>query len=117
LDGGGRLREDDAIIDYAIGLEALLLKGVNAELSYRFALRGATILAWVSGDTETFFNNLRDFYDVRSNMVHGSHIDLTKLRYARSNGERALREIWWWYLNSAGSLPHALNRVDHRILQ
>ena len=117
LDGGGRLREDDMIVDYAIGLEALLLKGVNAELSYRFALRGATILAWDGGEKETMFNELRDFYDVRSNIVHGGHIDPTKRSNARSCGERVLRDIWWWYFNSGESLSHVLKRVDLHILQ
>lgn len=117
LDGGGRSREDDAVVDYAIGLEALLLRAVNSELSYRFALRGATILAWDDGEKETSFNEFRDFYDIRSKIVHGSHIDPTELRDARSVGGRALRDIWWWYFDSGESLSRALKRVDHRILQ
>jgi len=117
VDGGSRYREDDAIIDYAIGLEALLMKGITAELSYRFALRGATASTWNGGDKKESFNQLRDFYEVRSNIVHGSHVEPTKLSNARSNGEKALRNIWWWFFNSKGSLSEAMSQIDERILE
>lgn len=117
LDGGGRVREDDAIIDNAIGLEALLLKDINAELSYRFALRGATILSWGYGVKEEFFTQLQDFYDIRSKIVHGGQQESVKLRDARSNGEKALREIWWWFFNNGEDLSRALTKVDKVILK
>lgn len=63
-DGGGRYREDDATIDYTIGLEAVLMEGIGAELRYRFGLRGATVLTWNGGGKSELFNRLRDFYDV-----------------------------------------------------
>ena len=117
VDGGGRYREDDAVIDYAIGLEALLLKDITAELSYRFSLRGATILAWDSGKKDKLFKQLRSFYYIRSKIVHGSHVDSAKLKDARSNGERALRDIWWWYFENNESLSRALAKVDKAILK
>lgn len=117
VDGGGRYREDDVIIDYAIGLEALLLKDITHELSYRFSLRGATILAWDSGVRDEFFKQLRDFYDIRSKIVHGSHVDSAKLKDARSNGERALRDIWLWYFENNESQSRALAKVDKAILK
>lgn len=117
VDGGGRYREDDVIIDYAIGLEALLLKGITHELSYRFSLRGATILAWNGGKRNEFFKQLRDFYDIRSKIVHGSHIDSVKLKDVRLNGERALRDIWWWYFENNESLSRTLAKVDRVILK
>jgi len=117
VDGGNRYREDDAIIDYAIGLEALLMKGITAELSYRFALRGATALTWNGGDREESFNQLRDFYKVRSNIVHGNRVEPTKLSNTRSDGEKALRDIWWWFFNSKWSLSEAMSEIDQRILE
>jgi len=117
LDGGGRMREDDAIIDNTIGLEALLLKDIYAELSYRFALRGATVLAWNHGVKEEFFTQLQDFYDIRSKIVHGGQQESAKLRDARSNGEKALREIWWWFFNNGEDLSRALAKVDKVILE
>ncbi len=117
VDGGGRFREDDAIIDNAIGLEALLLKNINAELSYRFALRGATILAWNHGVKEEFFTQLQDFYEIRSKIVHGGQQESAKLRDARSNGEKALREIWWWFFINGEDFSQALVKVDSAILK
>lgn len=117
VDGGGRYREDDVIIDYAIGLEALLLKGITYELSYRFSLRGATILAWNGGRREELFKQLRAFYDIRSKIVHGSHVDSVKLKDARLNGEKALRGIWWWYFENNESLSRTLAKVDKVILK
>ena len=117
VDGGSRYREDDAIIDYAIGLEALLMKGINAELSYRFALRGATALTWNGGYKSELFNQLQDFYEVRSNIVHGGYVDPTKLSKARSSGEKALRDIWWWFFNRNESLSQTMSEIDQRIFE
>lgn len=118
VDGGGRDRLEDAILDYAIGLEALLTAGITDELRYRFALRGATILSWDGGKKREFFEELRNFYDVRSFIVHGSHVDPTRLNNARSVGENALRKVWWWYfMKGTLGLMEATSRIDHRILE
>ncbi len=50
FEGSERGKQEDAILDYAIGLERLLTAGAEDELRYRFALRGATILAWENGN-------------------------------------------------------------------
>jgi len=72
VDGLSRTRLDDRIVDYAIGLEALLLgDSKNDELSYRFRLRGAMVLAEVGEDRHQAFQNLKDFYNARSTIVHG----------------------------------------------
>ena len=121
LDGGSRLRPDDAIIDYAIGLEALLLFKIHAELSYRFALRGATVLTWEKpwkgSDKTEVFSRLRDFYDMRSKIIHGQKIDRSKLADTRSFGELALRDIWWWYFEKRKKRSTAtVSMIDKRIL-
>ena len=74
VDGLGRTRLDDRIIDYAIGLEALLTEGERAELGYRFALRGATILEEGGADKQQAFNELKELYNARSAIVHGASI-------------------------------------------
>jgi hypothetical protein len=118
VDGGGRDRLEDAIIDYAIGLEALLTAGITDELRYRFALRGTTVLTWDGGDKRKVFEELRDFYDVRSSIVHGGKVTQTELRNARSQGEKALRDIWWWYFaRGASGLKEATSVIDSRILE
>lgn len=118
LDGGGRGRMDDAIIDYAIGLEALLTEGIVDELKYRFALRGATILSWDSGDTQPVFEKLRRFYDVRSKIIHGGSVTQEQLSDVRSDGEAFLRDIWWWYFRKGTPrLSKATALVESRILK
>lgn len=115
VDGGGRNRGDDAVIDYAIGLEALLPEDAGSELSYRFALRGATILSWNGGDRKKAFDELRDFYDVRSKIVHGGRLASAKVSSARSTGEKALRDIWWWFFDRGESVSKATLKIDERV--
>ena len=62
-------------LDLVIALEAALLRGAQAELSYRFALHGALFLA-DERDARKTFDALRNVYEVRSKVVHG----VSKLR-------------------------------------
>lgn len=66
---------------------------------------------------EEFFTQLQDFYDIRSKIVHGGQQEAAKLRDARSNGEKALREIWWWFFINGEDLSQALAKVDNAILR
>ena len=115
-DGLGRRREDDAILDYAIGLEALLLPKESIN-SYRFALRGATILGWEGAERQPFFDNFKEFYDVRSRVIHGDRVKADKLGRAHDFGENTLRHIWQWCFQREKSLSDAIKEVDKRILQ
>lgn len=117
LDGANRDRRQDAVLDYSIGLESLLTKGVKDELSYRFALRGATIINWHGGGKQDAYESLRKFYELRSRIVHGSHVDDVQLSAARHIGESALRQILWWFLQQGKvTLKQALSKIDSRIL-
>jgi hypothetical protein len=74
-----RRQGDDAIIDIAVCLESLLLRGLNAELSHRFAVRGAKLLANLNTPQDTF-SILRQFYEMRSQVVHGGeHVFTPKM--------------------------------------
>src|SRR6266699_4007969 len=116
LEGGRRIRDEDAVIDYSIGLESLLISDLRQELSYRFALRGATIQCWAGGDRMSSFNSLKGFYNVRSRIVHGDRVEQEKLTEARQSGEAALRNIWWWYFeNVRAGLDAGTALVDNRI--
>lgn len=116
LDASARARPDDAIVDYTIGLESLLLQGINDELTYRFALRGATILAWEDNKRKEYFKRLKDFYNVRSDIVHGRYIDNSKLEELRVFGDETLRKVWLWYFDRGEPLEKANELVDERIL-
>lgn len=67
-----RFVDADRIIDSAICLEAILLKGVESELSYRQAIRGAHLLGGSDSERLDTFRFLRKAYDRRSKIVHGA---------------------------------------------
>lgn len=118
VDGLSRTRLDDRIVDYAIGLEALVLKGdqEQGELSYRFRLRGAMVLAETGEDRHQAFQNLKDFYNARSTIVHGESVSNLNLRSLADNGEQMLRKIWKWHSNQGLTYHGAIARIDRRIL-
>jgi len=75
-------------LDFAIALEASLLGGASTELAYRFSLYGALFLREERDSDETFAK-LKNVYDVRSKLVHGSRIK----REARIAAEQNAREL------------------------
>jgi hypothetical protein len=66
----------DAIIDFTIALESLLLPYDEAtrhgDLGYRFRMHGAYYLSEEPEDRKKTFKELRRIYDMRSRLVHGS---------------------------------------------
>ena len=60
---------EDKIIDLTIALESTLLAGLEDELKYRLAIRGAALLAnmWEPQKSQLL---LKTIYDVRSSIVH-----------------------------------------------
>jgi hypothetical protein len=73
--GCGREDSADALVDYLVALEALLLpyddQTRNAELSYRFRLHGAYFLSRDSSERRVVHDQLRSLYGIRSRLVHG----------------------------------------------
>ncbi len=63
---------EDRIIDMSILLESTLLYGIKDELKYRLSLRGAHLLG-SNREPEETFRLLREFYDVRSTIVHNGN--------------------------------------------
>lgn len=117
VEAGTRRSGGDAIIDCAIGLEALLTAGVRDELRYRFALRGAAILAWERGHRREHFYRLQEFYDTRSAIVHSGGPSKTKVGDALATGEQTLRDAWWWHFRTgATNVKEAISLIDDRIL-
>ena len=115
VEGTRRRRLEDALLDFAIGLEALLLRGLWDELSYRFALRGATVLTWDGGDRRKAFDDLHDFYNIRSKIVHGGIVVNPDLSRAKINGEKMLRDIWWWFFKDGNNPDDSIRKIDDRI--
>jgi Apea-like HEPN len=75
----GSIRENpvDSLLDYIIALECFLLPydpaTRHSDLSYRFRLHGAYYIAATVQERRTIWKQLRDLYDLRSRLVHGSN--------------------------------------------
>lgn len=95
---GTRAQGEDTLVDYVIGLEALLGKeDERAELGYRFRVRGSVLLASKRKERKMRLRELRDLYDLRSRIVHGQAVSAEKLKQALPLAEGALRRVWNWY--------------------
>jgi hypothetical protein len=55
-----------------VTLESVLLSGGNQELSFRFRLFGGKYLAVDGESTRAMYKELKELYELRSNLVHGS---------------------------------------------
>jgi hypothetical protein len=72
---------EDAIVDYLISAEALLLKDAGGsedrgELGFRLALRGSLLLEASTGrDRRRTFKLFKRAYDLRSRVAHGGSLD------------------------------------------
>lgn len=74
---------EEAFIDAAIGLEALYNESPQ-DISHKLAVRGALILS-CSGEKENYFLTLKELYNKRNKIVHGTgetieYDDLQKIR-------------------------------------
>lgn len=63
---------EDRLIDYMIGLEALYLPHENQELRFRLSLRVALLLCSKPTKRKETYNFVREMYNTRSNIVHGT---------------------------------------------
>jgi hypothetical protein len=64
--------EAEAIFDYVIALEALLVPEAQSEVSYRISMHGAHYIATDSSERKAIFQDLKTLYGVRSRLAHGS---------------------------------------------
>lgn len=98
-----RQEPGEAIVDFVVALEALLLGDNPSELSHRFALNGAVFLASSAGERRALFDELSALYRARSSLVHGSrrprpndlaHLGDVARRAATEGLLKALRTGW-----------------------
>ncbi len=97
---GTRSQKEDALVDYVVGLEALLgTKNEKTEMYYRFQVRGTVPLAKRRSERRHHLKVLGELYNLRSRIVHGQTISNEKLEEALPEAESALRTIWRWYFD------------------
>ena len=72
--GVTKTEPDERLIDATIGLETLLVGGSRSstEVTFRFALSGAWLLAGVAADRPEMYRLLTELYGRRSDIVHGN---------------------------------------------
>ena len=85
---GGR---SNAILDYWIGLEAILLEGIRAELKYRASLRLAYLLSDSPEGRQLIAQRARKSYDIRSQVAHGEAVNIGTLADETRNARELLR--------------------------
>lgn len=79
----------DPILDYWIGLEALVLPKKAPELKYRAAIRLAYLCASTPEERKQVFGDAKASYDIRSSVIHGSRVDMNE----RKAGTEAARHL------------------------
>ena len=101
----------DQMIDLGIALESLYVPDRGGELRFRFALNGA----WHQGDTSedrmALFDEFRDIYDARSDVVHTGRFrgDRAKPSFNAENYIERAQELCWYGITSileAGEVPN-----------
>jgi hypothetical protein len=97
-----RSSDEDRLVDYVIALERLLAADANAEISFRFRVRGAALLSGSFGDVPERMRLMQHLYNLRSAVVHGSATS-SDLSSSLPQAEKALKAITLWYL---GRLDH-----------
>jgi len=99
-DGLYRPNSQDAVLDFAIGLESLLTRTTRDKTTKRFAMRGAAAIGDLGQDRRAAFEGLRILYRTRSDLVHGRADEVDRYDFVanRRYGESALRWVWWWYM-------------------
>jgi len=69
-----RRRPEDRLVDCWVALEALFLRDVRDELSFRASLRLARCLGRTSGERQWLYRATKRSYKIRSGVVHGEPI-------------------------------------------
>ena len=72
--GYDRERDEDRVLDYLFGLEALLVQGRSA-VTLKLAVHTGALLAVSPADRERIYGELSDAYDLRSSLAHGAGLE------------------------------------------
>lgn len=111
LASASRTVEEDSLIDLVIGLESLLAPdSENLEVTFRFRLRGALLLARSFGTARERLAFLSSLYRARSRAVHGKAIPgIGELCF---KAETALKGMLRWFLDRPDAFEGAERIVE-----
>ena len=120
--GAERVRLDDELIDYVVGLEALLSKkdDQHTEIRYRFGVRGCVVLASKKAERKKYFKEMQAIYDMRSKIIHGAIVSHEQLDRHVALAESALRKVWNWYFKlwySQSNNKAAIEWIDNKLIR
>jgi hypothetical protein len=93
LYGRDEFDEHVTVLNCLTALEALLTNETNAELSYRLSLRVANLLDSDDASRMKTFKDMKEFYDLRSKIIHGSEFKLSVKLQTRLQQVDSLRDI------------------------
>jgi hypothetical protein len=83
---------DNEVLYSLTALEGLLTSESTSELSYRLSLRVASLLGTNDESRKQVFKDMKEFYDLRSKIVHGIGFKLKPKHHARLQQIPVLRE-------------------------
>jgi hypothetical protein len=83
---------DNDVLSALTAFEGLLTRESNAELSYRLSLRVANLLGNDAISRKQIFKDMKEFYELRSKLVHGSGFELKPKQQIRLKQVADLRE-------------------------
>jgi hypothetical protein len=106
----------DALLDFTIALEAVLLpydrNARHADLSYRFRMHGAHFLAADATHRSDTVRALGRIYDTRSRLVHGGNYPTyEQIRQARDEAEELARRGLLRAIFEGFPTPEVFNRM------
>ena len=86
----GRFGPQDSVLDLAIALESMY--EITTELTFKLATRAGYFIGSSAEDRKKIFDDIVQFYRVRSDIVHGRQVNKQNLRVAVENGFAMARE-------------------------
>jgi hypothetical protein len=115
-----RGNDNDKFVDYIVGLERLLSPdSPNLEITFRFRLRGASLLSKSFGSERARLFLMSNLYNIRSNIVHGKE-SLGEVQEFLGKSEQIFIDIFWNYaklLSKYNSDSILIKKLDEALVK
>ncbi|NQW23680.1 MAG: hypothetical protein HQ475_09585 [SAR202 cluster bacterium] len=115
-----RSNNEDHIVDFVVGMESLLTDDTESlESTFRFRLRGASLLSSAHGTAREKIDLMNKIYDLRSRVVHGNAMD-AEVKAMAPQVETVFKEILRWYINRSkpiGDSKAVVRKIDEMFVE